>query len=53
MVSALVDMDGDLVAALIVIGSLLVVIIALLIARAAMRGTTAKGEERRQSYSGF
>lgn len=53
MVTALVDVDGGLVSALVVIGSLLVVIIALLIARAAMRGTTGKGQEKRQSYSGF
>ncbi len=43
MVTALVEVDGGLVSALVVIGSLLVVIIALLIARAAMRGTMGKG----------
>jgi hypothetical protein len=42
MVSALVDMDGGLVSALVVIGGLLVVIIGLLIARAAMHGTHRK-----------
>ena len=43
MVSALVDMDRDLASALVVIGSIVVVIIALLIARSIMHGTMKKG----------
>lgn len=43
MVTALVDVDGGLVSALVVIGCILVVIIALLIARGAMKGTMGKG----------
>ncbi len=43
MVTALVDVDGGLVSALVVIGSILVVIIALFIAKSAMRGTMGKG----------
>lgn len=43
MVTALVAVDGDLVSALVVIGAILVVIIALLIARRAMKGTMGKG----------
>ncbi len=43
MVLALADVDGGLVSALVVIGGVLVVIVGLLIARAAMRGTMGKG----------
>jgi hypothetical protein len=39
MVSALVDMDSGLVSALVVIGAVVVVVIALMIAKAAMHGT--------------
>jgi hypothetical protein len=43
MVSALVDIDNDLASALVVIGSILLVIAFLLVARAALRGTMKKG----------
>ena len=42
MVSALVDMDTGLASALVVIGCIVVVIIALLIARSILRGTMRK-----------
>jgi hypothetical protein len=43
VVSALVDMDSGLASALVVIGSILVVIIALLVARSILHGTMKKG----------
>ncbi len=46
MVPALIQVDAGLVSALVVIGSLLVVIIALLIAKAAMRGTMGRDPSR-------